>query len=133
MSALTTACGNLKSKGENAMNTQPEAIIKECKKRLHFEGMAAKIIVMRSYKSVIKAKDATVLFGVNGRKVAEIKGATYTVAASDMAYLIDQCAIECTGCTKSGREVKQCQMRRIMLRSGVLPSGEKECPFSTGI
>lgn len=57
----------------------------------------------------------------------------YTVAASDMAYLIDQCAIECTGCTKSGREVKQCQMRRIMLRSGVLPSGEKECPFSTGI
>lgn len=25
------------SKGKNAMNTQPEAIIKECKKRLHFE------------------------------------------------------------------------------------------------
>lgn len=48
--------------------------------------MAAKIIVMRSYKSVIKAKDATVLFGVKGRKVAEIKGATYAVYVMFPAY-----------------------------------------------
>lgn len=35
---------------------------------------------------MIKAKDATVLFGVKGRKVAEIKGATYAVYVMFPAY-----------------------------------------------
>ena len=53
----------------------------------------------------------------------------YTVPASDMMYILSQ-AIECTGCDKEGKEIKKCEMRKHLLRAGMIPSGKNECPFS---
>ena len=53
----------------------------------------------------------------------------YVVPTEVMERLLGDVTADCMLCTKEGKELRRCQRRRDMMEAGIIPAGERECPY----
>lgn len=53
----------------------------------------------------------------------------YVVPTEVMERLIGDVTADCMLCTKEGKDLRRCQRRRDLMEAGIIPAGERECPY----